>query len=64
MTDTSYVRTYNSKPIAANAYYDQDNTAYYLDPASTSNLGTVTASQFNGPLNGNASTATNSAQLG
>jgi hypothetical protein len=40
-------------------FYDSNNTGYYLDPASTSNLNTVTAAQFNGPLNGNASTVTN-----
>ena len=39
-------------------FYDSNNTGYYLNPASTSNLNTVTAAQFNGPLSGNASTAT------
>lgn len=36
-------------------YYDSNNTAYYLDPASTSNLNVVTATMFNGrisPMNG------------
>ena len=44
-------------------YYDSDNTGYYLNPASTSNLNTVTAAQFNGPLTGNATSATTATNL-
>ena len=36
-------------------FYDSNDTAYYLNPASTSNLNIVTAVQFNGP----ATSATN-----
>jgi len=48
-------------------FYDLDNTAYYTNPASTSNMNVVTANTFNGgsfngtfngTLNGNADTAT------
>ena len=39
-------------------FYDSNDTSYYLDPASSSNLFTVTAQHFYGNLTGNASTAT------
>ena len=34
-------------------FVDSDNTGYYTDPASTSNLNAVTAVSFSGPLTGN-----------
>ena len=39
-------------------FYDSNDTSYYLDPASSSNLSTVTAQHFYGNLTGNASSAT------
>ena len=38
--------------------YDSNDTSYYLDPASSSNLFSVSAQHFYGNLTGNASTAT------
>ena len=35
-------------------FYDSNDTGYYLNPASTSNLNVVNANQFTGPLNGTA----------
>jgi hypothetical protein len=46
-------------------FYDSDNTAYYIDAASTSNLvGLTVANTITGSISGNAATATNSSQLG
>jgi len=39
-------------------FYDLNDTSYYLDPASSSNLFSVTAQHFYGNITGNASTAT------
>ena len=39
-------------------FYDSNDTNYYLDPASSSNLFSVSAQHFYGNLTGNASTAT------
>jgi len=39
-------------------FYDSNDTSYYLDPASSSNLFSVTAQHFYGNITGNASTAT------
>ena len=39
-------------------FYDSNDTSYYLDPASSSNLFSVSAQHFYGNLTGNASTAT------
>lgn len=36
MTDTSFVRTYGNKAIAASSFYDQDNMGFYLNPDSIS----------------------------
>jgi len=36
----------------APVFYDTDNTGYYLNPASTSNFNSVTASDFTGAING------------
>jgi hypothetical protein len=42
-------------------FYDSDNTSYYLDPASTSNLvGLTVANTITGSISGNAATATTS----
>ena len=43
--------------IKSPIFYDSNDTGYYLNPASTSNLNSVTASQFTGPLTGTASNA-------
>jgi hypothetical protein len=41
-------------------FYDSDNTAYYVDPASTSNInGLTVAATITGSISGNAATATN-----
>jgi len=55
-------------------FYDSNNTAYYTDPAGTSNMNVVTAVTFNGTLNGNvngtasaattATTATTASNVG
>ena len=50
--------SYSIVSSRAPIFYDSNDTGYYVDPASTSNLNTVTAAQFNGPLSGNASTST------
>jgi hypothetical protein len=43
-----------------NIFYDSDNAAYYIDPASTSNLnGLTVASTITGSVSGNAGTVTN-----
>jgi hypothetical protein len=44
--------TINVNGVYAPRFYDSDNTAYYLDPASTSNLNNLTV---NGTLTGTAS---------
>jgi hypothetical protein len=44
-------------------FYDSNDTSYYLDPASSSNLFSVTAQHFYGNLTGNASTATTATNL-
>jgi hypothetical protein len=45
-------------------YYDSNNTAYYTDPNSTSNLlGLTVSNTISGSVNGNAATATNVAGL-
>jgi hypothetical protein len=48
MIDSTYVRTYNTKQfyvdnaILGTIFYDVNNTGYYCDPASTSNLNAIT----------------------
>lgn len=50
----------SSTSFRAPIFYDKDNTGYYLDPASTSNLYNLTVNQtIVGSINGNAATATN-----
>jgi hypothetical protein len=45
-------------------YYDTNNTAYYLDPASTSNLlGLTVTNTITGNISGNAATATSADQI-
>jgi Chaperone of endosialidase len=52
------VNSYSSS-LYATIYYDSDNTAYYTDPAGTSNLsGLTVASTITGSISGNAGTAT------
>jgi hypothetical protein len=58
MTDSTWIRTYNSKyfycdtiiqagsDMRSPRFYDLDNTAFYVDPASTSVLNVVTANQY------------------
>lgn len=53
MSDTTYIRTYGSKifycdqyilaggSVRAPLFYDSDNTGYYTDPASTSNVNRI-----------------------
>ena len=59
--DASYNATFGYIVTAAAShrapiFYDTDNTGYYLDPASTSNInalqaaGTITAANFNSPI--------------
>jgi hypothetical protein len=46
-------------------FYDSGNTAYYVDPASTSNLvGLTVANTITGSISGNAATASNATQFG
>jgi hypothetical protein len=41
--------------VYANAYYDSGNTGYYVDPASTSNISSLTvANRINGSISGDA----------
>ena len=47
----------NQNDIRSKMFYDIDNTGYYLNPASTSNLNIVQAVQFQGSLAGTASNA-------
>jgi hypothetical protein len=76
MTDTTWIRTYNSKKyytastsydafytpggvraslqMRAPIYYDENNTAYYADPAGTSVMNAVA---LNGALNGDLTVA-------
>ena len=50
--------------LRAPIFYDSDNTAYYVDPASTSNLvGLTVANTITGNISGNAATATNAVNL-
>lgn len=57
---TSYnTRFYADTAIHSPIYYDRDNTAYYVDPNSTSNLaGLTVANTITGSITGNAATAT------
>lgn len=51
--------------LYAAVFYDSANSAYYIDPASTSNLvGLTVANTITGSISGNAATATTSSQLG
>jgi len=46
-TDTAYLlRVYGTVDMRSPLYYDNDNTGYYLNPASTSNLYTVNATNY------------------
>ena len=59
-----YVFNTNGSFVAAGdmrapIFYDSDNTAYYVDPASTSNLvGLTVANTISGNISGNAATST------
>jgi hypothetical protein len=54
-----------SADFRAPIFYDNDNTAYYIDAAGTSSLvGLTVANTITGSISGNAATATNSSQLG
>ena len=56
---------YVTGDFRAPIFYDSNNTSYYIDPASTSNLvGLTVANTITGSISGNAATATNSTQLG
>jgi hypothetical protein len=62
--DSSYINFnaygLNSESWRAPIFYDSNNTAYYTDPASTSNLvGLTVANTISGSITGNAGTATN-----
>ncbi len=55
----------SNSDFRAPIFYDSNNTAYYIDAASTSNLvGLTVANTITGSISGNAATATNSSQLG
>ena len=57
--------SYAGASMRAPIFYDSDNTAYYTDPASTSNLnGLTVAATITGSVSGNAATATNVAYSG
>jgi len=50
---------YGNASVRSPIFYDSNNTAYYLDPASTSNLvGLTVANTITGAISGNAGTAT------
>jgi hypothetical protein len=51
---------YATNDFRSPIFYDSNNTGYYTNPASTSNMNVVTANTFNGALNGNATSASNS----
>lgn len=54
--------TNNSNAAYASIFYDSNNTAYYTDPASTSNLvGLTVANTITGSISGNAATITSQA---
>lgn len=58
--DSSIKLEVNANGAYAPTFYDSDNTAYYVDPASTSNLnGLTVSSTISGSISGNAATATN-----
>jgi hypothetical protein len=58
--DITYSTTSMSSPI----YYDYNNSAYYVDPSSTSNLvGLTVANTITGSISGNAATVTNGMYL-
>jgi hypothetical protein len=59
MTDSTWLRAYNDKSVytgsgtirsdsnmRAPIYYDQNNTGYYTDPASTSRMNTISSNQI------------------
>ena len=51
---------YANGSVRAPIFYDSSNTAYYCDPASTSNLaGLTVANTITGSISGNAGTVTN-----
>ena len=57
--------TIASQSIRSPIFYDLNNTGYYVDPASTSNLnGLTVASTISGSISGNAATATNISNTG
>jgi hypothetical protein len=65
MTDETYLRVRNNKvlyttgEIWGSIFKDSNNTAYYIDAASTSNLvGLTVANTITGSVSGNAGTAT------
>ncbi|MFA6449195.1 MAG: hypothetical protein WCX65_07010, partial [bacterium] len=41
MTDTTYVRSYNAKPVLAPSYVDSDNANRYVDPSGNSYLNRI-----------------------
>ena len=47
---TSEIAINSSQNITAPIYYDYNNTGYYVDPASTSNLNFLTVNGVNSPL--------------
>lgn len=55
---------YSNSDFRAPIFYDSDNTGYYLDPSSTSNLNTVNASSFNGTINGMSNGGNNISGMG
>jgi len=51
--------------VRAPIFYDSNNTAYYVDPNGTSNIGGLTvANTITGSVSGNAATATNISNTG
>jgi hypothetical protein len=57
--DSSGNLIWQGSSVRAPIFYDQNNTAYYIDAASTSNLvGLTVANTITGAISGNAGTAT------
>ncbi len=54
---------YNYASVRSPLFYDQNNTAYYVDPASTSNInGLTVAGTITGSISGSAGTFTSTTQ--
>jgi hypothetical protein len=59
--DTNVGSGYFNNRLSAPIFYDSNNTAYYLDPASGSNLNAINAARFSAPNSGLLSVGDDSA---